>query len=82
MYYYRIYGMKMETDMEFRQLVACEDDSAVDITVVEGTISEDIYNELERRNYVFEERFEIQHIFVYGSWGTRLYNELIACKFT
>lgn len=56
MYYYRIYGMKMETDMEFRQLVTCEDNSPVDITVVEGTISEDIYEQEEKRKYVFGEQ--------------------------
>ena len=56
MYYYRIYGMKMETDMEFRQLVVCDDDSTVDITVIEGTISEDIYEQEEERKYVFGEQ--------------------------
>ncbi len=56
MYYYRIYGMKIATDMEFRQLVVCEDELPIDIEVVEGTISDDIYEQESERKYIFGEQ--------------------------
>ena len=56
MYYYRIYGMKIATDMEFRQLVVCEDEQPIDIEVLEGTISEDIYAQEGKCQYFFGEQ--------------------------
>lgn len=56
MYYYRIYGMKIAADMEFRQLVVCEDDAPIDIEIMEGTISDDIYEQEEKCQYIFGEQ--------------------------
>ncbi len=52
MYYYKLYDMKIATDMEFFQLVVCEDDKEPDIEICEGEIPEDIIAQ-KARKYAF-----------------------------
>lgn len=53
MYYYKLYGMKLASDLEFHQLVACEDEKEVDIQISSGIIPEDIKEQEDKRKYGF-----------------------------
>ena len=55
MYYYKLYGMKIASDMEFHQLVICNDEEKVDIEICEGTIPEDIIELESHHNYEFRQ---------------------------
>ena len=53
MYYYRLYGMKIESDLEFLQLVVCEDALPVDVWIEKTDYSKEMDNELEGRLFDF-----------------------------
>ena len=51
MYYYKIYGMKIETDLEFPQLVVAEDGEAVDVQILRADFSEEVRRKAEDKFY-------------------------------
>lgn len=53
MYYYRLYGMKIATDMEFSQLVVCNDEQKIDIEICNGVIPENVLNHKEEQRWDF-----------------------------
>lgn len=53
MFYYKLYGMKIASNLEFHQLVVCKDVQEADIEICEGTIPEDILEQEAERKYVF-----------------------------
>lgn len=53
MFYYRLYGMKIESDLEFEQLVICEDDVAVDIKLVRTDLSQELLECAGDRRFAF-----------------------------
>ena len=55
MFHYKLYEMKVAADIEFPQLVVCEDDSDIDIEIRQGEIPQDILDETERK-YEFGEK--------------------------
>ena len=55
MYIYQLYGLKLETDLEFRQLVAGEKNGAADVTITAGSIPEEIIKKEAGSKYEFGE---------------------------
>lgn len=53
MYFYKLYGMKVASDLQFGQLVVCEDEQEADIEICAGVIPEDIKTQEELRKYSF-----------------------------
>lgn len=53
MYFYMIYGMKIESDLEFPQLVVCEDKTAVDVRITKSEISDEIRAKWPLQKYEF-----------------------------
>ncbi len=53
MYFYKLYGMKVASDLQFGQLVVCEDEQEADIEICAGVIPEDIKAQEELRKYSF-----------------------------
>lgn len=42
MYYYKLHGMKIESDLEFPQLLICEDEQSVDVQIQKVDFSEEL----------------------------------------
>ena len=55
MYIYQLYGLKLETDLEFRQLVAGEKNGAADVTITAGFIPKEIIKKEVDKKYEFGE---------------------------
>lgn len=53
MYFYKLYGMKVTSDLQFGQLVVCEDEKEPDMEISAGVIPEDIKEQEEQRKYCF-----------------------------
>lgn len=58
MYYYKMYGVKIASDIQFYQLVDCNDNEPVDITIQSGEIAQFIY-EKEKQGLKYEFKDEI-----------------------
>lgn len=53
MNYYKLYGMKIESDLEFPQLVKCDDEASSDVKIVEAPLSEEIKRKYPQKRYEF-----------------------------
>lgn len=53
MYYYKIYGLLIASDLSFPQLVVSEDTSRYDVVIEEADLSEDIQRVLPEKKYDF-----------------------------
>lgn len=53
MYFYKLYGMKIESDLNFPQLVKCEDNTACDVKISVAPLSEEIQQKLSQKKYEF-----------------------------
>ena len=54
MYYYKLYDLKVKSDLKFPQLIECEDEAKWDLEVVSGVMPENIVSRAEEKKYVFE----------------------------
>ena len=55
MYTYQLYGLRLQTDMDFQQLVMVEACGAADVTIAAGLIPEEIIRKEEDIRYEFGE---------------------------
>ena len=53
MYYYKLYGMKVESDLEFPQLPICKDDESVDVQILKAEFSEEVAEKAKEKYYDF-----------------------------
>lgn len=53
MYYYKLYGMKIESELEFLPLVLCEDDAVCDVKIQAAPLSEEIQERCKVQMYGF-----------------------------
>ena len=53
MYYYKLYDLKVKSDLKFPQLIECEDEAKWDLEVVSGVMPENIVSRAEEKKYVF-----------------------------
>lgn len=53
MYYYKLYGMKIESDLEFPQLPACADEAPADVQIQRVDFSEELAKISEEKYYDF-----------------------------
>ncbi len=51
MFYYKLYGMKIESDLEFPQLLVAEDDAPVDVRITEAAFSEEVKEKIGEKCY-------------------------------
>lgn len=53
MYYYKLYDLKVKSDLKFPQLIVLEDESECDLEIVSGVMPEDIVARAEEKKYEF-----------------------------
>lgn len=53
MYYYKVYDLKVRSDLKFPQLIVCEDETEHDLEIMSGTMPEDIAAKAEVKKYEF-----------------------------
>ncbi len=57
MYYYKLYGMKIESDLEFPQLLTCEDDAPLDVQIQKVDFSEELAKISEEKYFDFGKEY-------------------------
>ncbi len=65
MFYYKLYEMKLKTDFEFPQLIACDDDKEPDIVIMQGEIPQEIIEEKDRKYEFGEKRSWLSNLTCY-----------------
>lgn len=53
MYYYKVYDLKVKSDLKFPQLIVCEDEKQWDLEIVSGEMPQDIAAKAEVKKYEF-----------------------------
>lgn len=53
MYYYKVYGLKVESDLVFPQLVRCEESTVSDVQIMKAELSQEIQANWPKKKYVF-----------------------------
>lgn len=56
MFYYRLYDLKVASDIEFHQLVVCDDEKPADMEICEGMMPEDILSQENEGKYEFGQK--------------------------
>ena len=51
MFYYRLYDLKVASDIEFHQLVVCDDEKPADMEICEGMMPKDILSQENEGKY-------------------------------
>ena len=58
MYTYQLFGLKLKTDLEFKQLITDIGYGEPDVTITSGSIPEDIIQKETKRKYEFGEKIK------------------------
>ena len=53
MYYYKVFDLKVKSDLKFSQLILCDDEKQCDLEIVSGEMPQDILEKSEEKKYEF-----------------------------